>query len=177
MLIRNELELASLADHSSYVSHYRSVANTSSFMNLFIKLTLTLSIYVFSSSTEAKNAATEDPDNKQQTTNNKQQTICKYAENRPCIALVLGGGGAKGSAHVGVLRAIEEYGIPIDFAVGTSIGSFVSGLYATGKNSRDIEELFLRANWHKGYQDDLPRSLTPNRRKRQNDKTTKRCLP
>ena len=72
MLIRNELELASLADHSSYVSHYRSVANTSSFMNLLIKLTLTLSIYVFSSYTEAKNAATEDPDNKQQTTNNKQ---------------------------------------------------------------------------------------------------------
>lgn len=131
-------------------------------MNLSIKLTLILSVCVFSSFSTAKSAATEAP-------NNAQQTVCKHAEERPCIALVLGGGGAKGSAHVGVLRAIEEYGIPIDFAVGTSIGSFVSGLYATGKSSRDIEDLFLSANWNQGYQDDLPRARTPNRRKRHND--------
>lgn len=161
-MIRNKLELATRTDHSSYVSPYSTYANTSSLMNLSIKLTLILSVCVFSSFSTAKSAATEAP-------NNAQQTVCKHAEERPCIALVLGGGGAKGSAHVGVLRAIEEYGIPIDFAVGTSIGSFVSGLYATGKSSRDIEELFLRANWNQGYQDDLPRSRTPNRRKRQND--------
>lgn len=46
------------------------------------------------------------------------------------IGLVLGGGGARGIAHVGVIRALEEYGIPIDMVGGTSIGSFVGGLYA-----------------------------------------------
>lgn len=82
---------------------------------------------------------------------------------------MLGGGGAKGAAHVGALLAIEEAGVPIDIAVGTSVGSFVSGLYATGKTPEQIKTLFLDVDWNLGYQDQLTRSHIPNRRKRYND--------
>ena len=51
---------------------------------------------------------------------------------RPKVGLVLGGGGAKGAAEVGVLKVIEKAGIPIDYIAGTSIGSIVGGLYAAG---------------------------------------------
>jgi len=67
--------------------------------------------------------------------------------NRLKVGLVLGGGGAKGAAHVGVLKAIEEAGIPIDYIAGTSIGSIVGGLYSCGYRSGDIEEMFLGQQW------------------------------
>ncbi len=66
---------------------------------------------------------------------------------RKKIALVLGGGGAKGAAHVGVLKYIEQSGIPIDYIVGTSIGSIVGGLYSCGYRSDDLEELFTSQEW------------------------------
>ena len=99
----------------------------------------------------------------------KKSAACQSAVNRPCIGLVLAGGGARGSAHVGVLQALEERQIPVDLVVGTSMGSFVGGLYASGKSAAEIEQLFIRANWRSGYVDDLPRSRIPNRRKRHND--------
>ena len=68
-------------------------------------------------------------------------------ESRPKVGLVLGGGGAKGAAHVGVLKYIEESGVKIDMVVGTSIGSIVGGLYACGKSSDDLEELFRSQDW------------------------------
>ncbi|MBD3823446.1 MAG: patatin-like phospholipase family protein [Epsilonproteobacteria bacterium] len=55
------------------------------------------------------------------------------ASERPKIALVLSGGGARGGAHVGVLKFLEEQRVPIDLIVGTSMGSVVGGLYASGK--------------------------------------------
>ena len=87
----------------------------------------------------------------------KQTIACKKAVGRPCIALVLAGGGARGSSHVGVLQALEEHQVPIDLVVGTSMGSFVGGLYASGKSSAEIEQLFVSADWNSGYVDDLPR--------------------
>jgi NTE family protein len=99
----------------------------------------------------------------------EKSSACKHAINRPCIGLVLGGGGARGSAHVGVLKAIEELNIPIDIAVGTSVGSFVAGLYATNHRAAEIEQVFLTTDWETGYQDDQPRSLIPNRLKERND--------
>lgn len=66
---------------------------------------------------------------------------------RPKVALVLGGGGAKGAAEVGVLKEIERSGVPIDYIVGTSIGSIVGGLYAIGYRSQDIDSLFCTQNW------------------------------
>ena len=68
-------------------------------------------------------------------------------EGRKKVALVLGGGGAKGAAHVGVLKYIEQSGIPIDYIVGTSIGSIVGGLYSCGYRSDDLEKLFISQEW------------------------------
>ncbi len=75
-----------------------------------------------------------------------------YAENAPKkkrlkVGLVLGGGGAKGAAEVGVLKTIEELGIPIDYIAGTSIGSIVGGLYSCGYRSADLDSLFSSQEW------------------------------
>lgn len=59
----------------------------------------------------------------------------------PKVALVLGGGGAKGFAHIGVLKVLEQNGIKPDLIVGTSSGSLVGSLYASGKSAHDIEEI------------------------------------
>ena len=67
--------------------------------------------------------------------------------SRPKIGLVLGGGGAKGAAEVGALKVIEEAGIPIDYIVGTSIGSIVGGLYAAGYSAKELETMFQTQEW------------------------------
>ena len=66
---------------------------------------------------------------------------------RPKVGLVLGGGGAKGAAHIGVLKYIEEMGIPIDYVVGTSMGSIMGGLYALGYNSAELADLIGGLDW------------------------------
>ena len=63
--------------------------------------------------------------------------------NKPTVALVLGGGGAKGFAHVGVIKALEENGIKPTLVVGTSVGSLVGSLYASGYNAKQLEHLAL----------------------------------
>lgn len=70
-----------------------------------------------------------------------------YAGDRKTVALVLGGGGAKGAAEVGVLKYIEEAGVPIDYVVGTSIGSIVGGLYSVGYRSHELDSLFRSQAW------------------------------
>ncbi len=59
------------------------------------------------------------------------------------VAVVLSGGGTKGMAHIGVLKALEEHNIPIDYIAGTSIGSIIGGMYAAGYSPTEIEELVL----------------------------------
>lgn len=74
----------------------------------------------------------------------------EYYENRgerPIIGLVLSGGGAKGAAHVGVLRLLEELRIPVDLVVGTSMGSIVGGLYAAGYSPETMEEQLTSLEW------------------------------
>ena len=66
---------------------------------------------------------------------------------RPKIGLVLSGGGAKGAAHIGVLKYIEEAGIPIDYIAGTSMGSIVGGMYALGYSSDEILEIISEVDW------------------------------
>lgn len=66
---------------------------------------------------------------------------------RPKVGLVLSGGGAKGAAHIGVLKYIEEMGIPIDYIAGTSMGSIVGGLYAIGYSTDEILELLGSLDW------------------------------
>lgn len=62
-------------------------------------------------------------------------------QERPTVAVVLSGGGAKGIAHIGVLQALEENGIPIDYIAGTSIGAIVGGLYAAGFSPAEMMEI------------------------------------
>ena len=70
---------------------------------------------------------------------------------RKKVGLVLSGGGAKGMAHIGAIKVIEEVGIPIDYVVGTSMGSIIGGLYAIGytpeKTSLLTDMLCIRLNW------------------------------
>lgn len=84
---------------------------------------------------------------------------------RPRIGLVLGGGGAKGGAHVGVLEVLESQRIPIDLVVGTSAGSAVGALYAMGYNASEIREIFSLTDWEKGFSDSTPRPDLSIRRK------------
>lgn len=66
---------------------------------------------------------------------------------RPKVALVLGGGGAKGAATVGALKYVEQSGVPIDMIVGTSIGSIVGGMYSLGYRSVQLDSLFRTQEW------------------------------
>lgn len=71
----------------------------------------------------------------------------EHVNSRPKIGLVLSGGGAKGAAHIGVLKYIEEAGIPIDYIAGTSMGSIVGGMYALGYSSDEILSIISSVDW------------------------------
>ena len=81
------------------------------------------------------------------------QTVTAYSHDstsvsvRPKVGLVLSGGGAKGAAHIGVLKYIEEAGIPIDYIAGTSMGSIVGGMYALGYSSDEILDIINAIDW------------------------------
>lgn len=70
---------------------------------------------------------------------------------RHTVAIALGGGGARGTAHIGVLRVLEQEKIPIDYIVGNSMGSIVGGLYAAGVSLDDIEKIMLNGSLRKSY--------------------------
>lgn len=89
------------------------------------------------------------------------------ASERPTVALVFSGGGAKGIAHVGVLRVLEEIQVPVDMVVGTSAGSAVGALYASGMSVEDIEDRFINLDWLSSFRDDPGRVYKPVRRKQQ----------
>lgn len=74
-------------------------------------------------------------------------SICNHAQDRKKVALVLGGGGAKGAAEVGALKVLEEAHIPVDYIVGTSIGAIVGGLYSIGYDAYDLDSLFRGQDW------------------------------
>lgn len=84
---------------------------------------------------------------------------------RPRIALVLSGGGARGIAHVGVLRALERMHVPVDFVTGTSMGAVVGGLYAAGYSPDELETIVRTIDWHELIQDAPDRRHLPYRRK------------
>lgn len=84
---------------------------------------------------------------------------------RPRVGLVLSGGGARGAAHVGVLKVLDEMRIPIDAIAGTSMGAVVGGLYASGMPVEDIEKLLRSVNWEDAFRDRPPREELGFRRK------------
>ena len=86
-----------------------------------------------------------------------------FAEER--IGLVLGGGGAKGLAHIGVLQYLETHRIPVDFVVGTSMGALAGGLYAQGQSADDLTSLVRTVDWQSVFTDEAPRAFRGLRRK------------
>lgn len=92
------------------------------------------------------------------------------AQNRPKVALVLSGGGAKGVAHIGALKVIEEAGIPIDYVVGTSMGSIVGGLYASGYSVHQLDSILSGQNWMNLLTDKVDRNKQSLRYKQTTDK-------
>lgn len=77
----------------------------------------------------------------------KAQQQNKGGKTRPKVGLVLGGGGAKGAAAIGILKELEREKIPVDYIAGTSIGAIIGGLYAQGYRADDLEKLFRSQNW------------------------------
>jgi NTE family protein len=78
---------------------------------------------------------------------------------------VLSGGGARGIAHIGVLKVLEDLKIPIDCIAGTSMGAVVGGLYASGMNAREIESTMRSVDWQEAFRDTPPRRDLAFRRK------------
>lgn len=79
---------------------------------------------------------------------------------RPKIGLVLSGGGAKGAAHIGVLKYLEEAEIPIDYIAGTSMGSIVGGMYALGYSSQEILDIISAVDWNRLISNNVDRRRT-----------------
>jgi NTE family protein len=85
--------------------------------------------------------------------------LCQaHSKTRPSVGVVLSGGAAKGIAHIGVLKVIEEAGIPIDYIAGTSMGAIIGGLYAIGYDASDIEKITIEQNWTKLLSDNISRT-------------------
>jgi NTE family protein len=91
------------------------------------------------------------------------------AAPRPRIGLVLSGGGARGAAHVGVLKVLEEMHVPVDAIAGTSMGAVVGGLYASGLSAAQIEKLMTSINWQEAFRDRPPREDLTLRRKQEDE--------
>ena len=84
---------------------------------------------------------------------------------RPRIGLVLGGGGARGAAHIGVLRELERHRVPIDAIAGTSMGAIVGGLYASGMSPDELEHTVSTLDWANALSDKPARKDLSFRRK------------
>ncbi len=84
-----------------------------------------------------------------------------FASSRPKIGLVLSGGGAKGLAHIPILKCLDDLDIPVDCIAGTSAGGIVAALYAMGYSGRDIERIAQSINWLDFFTDRPPRPLVP----------------
>lgn len=86
--------------------------------------------------------------------------LSKYSDGKiPKVGLVLSGGGAKGLAHIGVLKVLEEEGVRVDYIGGTSMGAMVGGLYASGYTAEQLDSIFRVINFDKVVQDNLPRRV------------------
>lgn len=96
------------------------------------------------------------------------QAANQAPKKRPRIGLVLGGGGAAGVAHVGVLKVLEEQGVPIDVIAGTSMGAIVGSLYAAGYKADELEKVVGSLDWASLFEDQQPRDMQSFQLKRDN---------
>lgn len=97
--------------------------------------------------------------------------VAAVTPKRPRIGLALSGGGARGIAHVGVIKVLEEMRIPISCVTGTSMGSIVGGTFAAGRTPAEMEELVLAADWEDIFRDRPPREEIAVQRKLDDYKT------
>jgi NTE family protein len=97
----------------------------------------------------------------------EQEQAQQQRPKRATVGVVLSGGGAKGMAHIGVLKVLEQAGIPIDIVTGTSIGSIVGGLYAIGYNAHSLDSMVRAQDWSYVITDkeDLTRQSLSDRKK------------
>lgn len=86
-------------------------------------------------------------------------------EHRPTVALVLAGGGAKGASHIGVLKYLEEKGMPVDFIAGTSMGALMGGMYAMGYSADEIDSIVRSIDWNVMMSDNIPMEFYSFKRK------------
>jgi NTE family protein len=91
--------------------------------------------------------------------------VVRPEDGRPRVGLVLSGGGARGAAHVGVLKVLDELRVPVDAISGTSMGAIVGGLYASGLSARDIETGLSSIDWRDVFSDRTARTQLTFRRK------------
>jgi NTE family protein len=89
----------------------------------------------------------------------------KEETTRPKIGLVLSGGGARGGAHIGVLKALEELRIPIDYIAGTSMGAIIGAFYAAGYSPQEIEQFVAETQWNDAFSDQPDRAAMTMRKK------------
>ncbi len=90
--------------------------------------------------------------------------------SRPRIGLALSGGGARGFAHIGILKTIDSLGLPVDYIAGTSMGGLIGALYAIGYSGAELERIALETNWNQLFSDQLPRNILPYPEKKETDK-------
>ena len=90
-------------------------------------------------------------------------------ESRPRVGLALSGGGARGAAHIGVIRVLREQNVPIDCIAGTSMGAIIGGLYASGMSLEEIEQAVDEIDWDGVFDDSTYRADKTFRRKRDDD--------
>lgn len=96
--------------------------------------------------------------------------MARIRRRRPTVALVLSGGGAKGAAHVGVIKYLEEQQIPIDMVLGTSMGGLVGGLYSIGYSPESLDSLIRSIDWDLALSDRVPKELIAYRQKKYREK-------
>ncbi len=90
-----------------------------------------------------------------------QAKMAQIRRHRPTVALVLSGGGAKGAATVGALKFMEQYDLPVDMVVGTSIGGLLGALYSLGYSADYLDSLIHNINWEMALSDKVDRKYIP----------------
>ncbi len=120
-------------------------------------LTYVFTVLLFAAGAFGMSAKGIDPQADSAAVARMRQRMSEIRRYRPTVALVLSGGGAKGAAHVGVIRYIEELDIPVDMVLGTSMGGLIGGLYALGYTTGQMDSLVRNMDWNWALSDKLSR--------------------
>lgn len=123
-------------------------------MNKFLSILLILTAFLTGS---VRTSASVDPEADAQAVARMRARMDEIRKHRPTVALVLSGGGAKGTAHVGVIGYLEELGIPVDMVLGTSMGGLIGGLYSLGYSAGELDLIVRNMDWNAALTDRLSR--------------------